>query len=58
MLFGEIISVYYENRTEHTDTLSVHNAEIQCAKAGDTYATTALRKIKGKHHSAHKHHAV
>jgi hypothetical protein len=35
MLFGEIVAVYCENHTEHTDTLCGQNAEF--VKAGGTY---------------------
>jgi hypothetical protein len=28
MLFGETVTVYSENRTEHTDTLCVQNVEF------------------------------
>jgi hypothetical protein len=38
MLFRETVAVYYENRTEHTDTLCGHNAEFLYVKAGGTYS--------------------
>jgi hypothetical protein len=34
MLFGETITVYCENNTEHTDTLCGQNAEFWCVNAG------------------------
>jgi hypothetical protein len=37
MLFGETVAVYCENRTEHTDTLFVQNAEFWCVKVGGTF---------------------
>jgi hypothetical protein len=37
MLFGETVTVYCENRTEHTNTLFGQNAEFWCVKAGGTY---------------------
>jgi hypothetical protein len=38
MLFGETVAVYWENHTEHTDTLCGQNAGFLCVKAGDTYS--------------------
>jgi hypothetical protein len=38
MLFGETVTVYCENHTEHTDTLCGQNAEFYCVKAGGTYS--------------------
>jgi hypothetical protein len=37
MLFREIIAVYCENRTEHTDTLCGQNVKGIRVKAGGTY---------------------
>jgi hypothetical protein len=37
MLFRETVAVYYENHTEHTNTLCAQNAGFQCVKAGGTY---------------------
>jgi hypothetical protein len=37
MLFGETVTVYCENHTEHTDTLCGKNAEVWHVKAGGTY---------------------
>jgi hypothetical protein len=37
MLFRERVAVYFENRTEHTDTLCGQNAEFWYVKAGGTY---------------------
>jgi hypothetical protein len=37
MLFREIITVYCENSTEHTDTLRGQYAEFWCVKAGGIY---------------------
>jgi hypothetical protein len=36
MLFGETVTVYCENHTEHTDTLCGKNTEF--VKAGGTYS--------------------
>jgi hypothetical protein len=38
MLFGEIIAVYCENHTEHTNTLFGQNAEFPNVKVGGTYS--------------------
>jgi hypothetical protein len=38
MLFGETVAVYYENHTEHTDTLCGQNVEFWYVKAGGTYS--------------------
>jgi hypothetical protein len=40
MLFRETVAIYCENRTEHTNTLCVQNAEFLYVKAGDTYSIT------------------
>jgi hypothetical protein len=37
MLFGETVAVYFENHTEHTDTMCGQNAEFWYVKAGGTY---------------------
>jgi hypothetical protein len=37
MLFGETVAAYFENHTEHTDTLRGQNADVWCVKAGGTY---------------------
>jgi hypothetical protein len=37
MLFRETVAVYFENHTEHTDTLCGQNAELSNIKAGGTY---------------------
>jgi hypothetical protein len=42
MLFGEIIAVYCENRTEHTNTLCGQNAEFLNVKADGTQGTTRI----------------
>jgi hypothetical protein len=34
MLFRETVAIYYENHTEHTDTLCGQNAESEYVKAG------------------------
>jgi hypothetical protein len=38
MLFREIIAVYCENDTEHTNTPCGQNAGFQYVKAGGTYS--------------------
>jgi hypothetical protein len=38
MLFREIIAVYCENHTEHTNTLCRQNAEFSNVEAGGTYS--------------------
>jgi hypothetical protein len=45
MLFRETVAVYCENRTEHTDTLCVQNAEFRLVKPGGTYSN--LGALKG-----------
>jgi hypothetical protein len=37
MLYKEIISVYFENHTEHITALSGQNSEFSHVKAGGTY---------------------
>jgi hypothetical protein len=37
MQLGERVAVYCENRTEHTNTLCVHNVRFLFVKAGGTY---------------------
>jgi hypothetical protein len=37
VLFRETVAVYYENHTEHTDTLCEQNVEFYYVKAGGTY---------------------
>jgi hypothetical protein len=37
MLFRETVAVYYENHTEHTNTLCGWNAEFKYVAAGGTY---------------------
>jgi hypothetical protein len=38
MLFGEIIAVYCENHTQHTNVLSGWNAEFFNIEVGGTYS--------------------
>jgi hypothetical protein len=38
MLFGEAVAVYYENHTEHRDTVCGQSAKILCVEAGGTYS--------------------
>jgi hypothetical protein len=38
MLFGETVTVYCENHTEHTDTLCGQNAEFYCVETGGIYS--------------------
>jgi hypothetical protein len=38
MLFGETVTVYCENHTEHADTHCGQNAELWYVKAGGTYS--------------------
>jgi hypothetical protein len=38
MLFRETVAVYFENHTEHTDTLCGPNEEFYYVKAGGTYS--------------------
>jgi hypothetical protein len=45
MLFREIVAVYCENHTEHTDTPCGQNAEFWCVKAGGKY--TNRQALKG-----------
>jgi hypothetical protein len=42
MLFRETVAVYFENHTEHTDTLCGQNAEFWYFNLGGTYRTTVL----------------
>ena len=37
MLYGEIIAVFLENRTEHINTLCGHNLEFLNVKTGSTH---------------------
>jgi hypothetical protein len=37
MLFEEVIAVYIENRTQHTDLLCERNAEFSNVRAGAAY---------------------
>jgi hypothetical protein len=37
ILLREIIAVYFENHTKHTNTLCLQNEEICNVKSGDTY---------------------
>jgi hypothetical protein len=47
MLFGERVTVYCENHTEHTNTLCGQNAEFHYVKAGGTYIDQwALKCLK------------
>jgi hypothetical protein len=39
MLFREIVTVYCENHTEHTNTLCGQNARFLYVKAGGTYSS-------------------
>jgi hypothetical protein len=43
MLFREIIAVYCENHTEHTNTLCEQNAEFLYVIAGGTYNTESFK---------------
>jgi hypothetical protein len=45
MLFRETVAVYYENHTEHTNTLFGQNAEFVFVRAGGTYSN--LWGVKG-----------
>jgi hypothetical protein len=36
--FGETVTVYFENHTEHTNTLCEQNVEFWYVKAGDIYS--------------------
>jgi hypothetical protein len=38
VLFGEIIAVYTENHTKHTNTLCGHNTEVLNVKGDGTYS--------------------
>jgi hypothetical protein len=38
MLFREELAVYYENHTEHNNTLCVQNVEFWYVKVGGTYS--------------------
>jgi hypothetical protein len=38
MLFGKIVTVYFEKHTKHTDTLCGQNAEFLDVTAGSTYS--------------------
>jgi hypothetical protein len=38
ILFRETVAVYFENPTEHTDTLRGENVWFTCVKAGGTYS--------------------
>jgi hypothetical protein len=38
MLFGETFAVYFENHTEHTDTLCGQNAEFFNVETGGIYS--------------------
>jgi hypothetical protein len=42
MLFREPIAVYYENHTEHINTLCGQNLEFLFVKESGTYRTTGL----------------
>jgi hypothetical protein len=44
MLFRETVAVYYENRTELTDTLCGQNSGFWYVKAGDTYSDHGVLK--------------
>jgi hypothetical protein len=37
MLFKETVAVYFENHTEHTDTLYFQNTEFCCVRSGGIY---------------------
>jgi hypothetical protein len=37
MLFGETVTVYCDNHTEHINILCGQNAEFSCVKVGGTY---------------------
>jgi hypothetical protein len=47
MLFREIVTVYCDNNTEHTNTLRGQNSESQYVKAGGSYSNRlALKGFK------------
>jgi hypothetical protein len=46
ILFGETVAVYYENHTEHINTVCGQNAEIKCVNPGGTNKTTETKRIK------------
>jgi hypothetical protein len=46
MLFKEIIAVYCENHTEHTNTLCGQNADIFNAKGGEAHSYSLALNIK------------
>jgi hypothetical protein len=50
MLFGETVAVYFENHTEHTNTLCGQNAEFCFIKAGGTYSDHWALKAEVKFH--------
>jgi hypothetical protein len=46
MLFREIIAVYCDSHTKHTNTLFGQNTESLYCKAGGTYRTTGLQGVR------------
>jgi hypothetical protein len=44
MLFGERVAAYYENHTEHTNTLYGQNTEFWYVKADGTYTNHSALK--------------
>jgi hypothetical protein len=48
MLFGETVAVYCENHTEHTNIFCGQNVEFWYVKAGGTYITTGLYRLKAQ----------
>jgi hypothetical protein len=53
MLFREIIAVYCEKHTEHTDTLCGQNAEILNVNVGGTYTNHCDFKQRALNHLFH-----
>jgi hypothetical protein len=46
MLFRETIAVYFENHTEHTDTLCGQNTEFWYVNVGSVYRITGPERVK------------
>jgi hypothetical protein len=53
MLFGETITAYCENHTEHTNTLCGQNVGFWCVKANGTYSNHWV--LKGQNYSVTEH---
>jgi hypothetical protein len=49
MLFGETVSLYCENHTEHADTLRGQNAEFSYITAVGTYSYHIVLKVSIKY---------